>query len=152
MNIVLTGFGYLSEVVVPLANKLSKTEDVTIISPNINYDFLVKNTRDNVVIEKVRSYRRSHPMNILILIDIIYKLKRIKPDVIYTQFVHTIYVPLILLMKDKFPFVSVIHDPTSHSGEEKLHYRIMRYVATRHSRKIVVHSKIMKNVLLNSAK
>jgi len=134
-----------------LANSLSKDNEVYVILPDYSTTALFSKKIKLIRINAPASISKTiilslNPLNFSRVVN---KIKAINPDVIHFTDNHPWYLVFLPFIK-KYPLVVTQHDVVSHPGE-MLRGRITNHVnnvLNKVSKRIVVHGKILKGLLV----
>lgn len=150
MRIVCLPDGLPIDYTIQLANALSKREEVMIILlNNSQLEEYIENIDKNVNIcltWKILS-PRWHPKNLLIPTDIIRKIRQFNPDIIHIQNGDLLSI-LILPFLKKCSVITTFHDVHFHPGNESLMNRFIRLWSIKNSKKIFVHGRKLKEIMV----
>ncbi|MCK4351990.1 glycosyltransferase family 4 protein [candidate division WOR-3 bacterium] len=147
MRITLITIGFY-EYTIELANALSESEDVFLIIPQN------KVSNPELISKKVRRLfickpRMRYPTNLKMIHKIFQYINFIKPDIIHLQSGFGPWICVLLSFFKKYAFVTTIHDPETHSGEEAFYYNLTTKFLQRYSDRIIAQGKASKNCLIN---
>ena len=148
MRVVLLSFGFV-HYDIPLANALSKLEDVMFIVPKNKLEQFIQILEENVNVKPYHQPRFRNPMNLITVYKIIKQIKNFKPDVIHLLGGHHPWFNFILpLLRRKYALVTTIHDVKVHIGDkysEKIPTFIYR-LAIKYTGQLIVHGKKLKEL------
>jgi len=105
---------------------------------------------DNVKSYLIKAYiPKYHPLNLIALYITIKKIRDFNPEIIHIQVGSSIIYPLVLFFLKKYPLISTFHDSKLHLGwERRIIAKISRYWLKKHSNKIFVHGKKLKEIMI----
>ena len=150
MRIVCLPNGLPIDYTIQLANSLSKREDVMIVLLNgSQLEEHIENIDKsvNLCLTRKVKYPRYHPMNLLIPIDIIRKIRQFNPDIIHIQNGDLLLI-LILPFLKKCSVITTFHDVRSHPGNESLMNRFIRFWSIKNSKKVFIHGRQLKEIMV----
>ena len=130
-------------IMILIINSLSKFHDIVVIcteSKRIDEKIWFS---DSVKVVIVPEYRRRNLRNICIMNTWKKIIHNENPDYIYHNVDQPYFTLLTNLLSDRYKIISAFHDPRNHSGEDFVHYNLMRRVALKTSHLILCHSKAM---------
>jgi len=150
MKIVCLPDGIPIDYTVQFANSLAKTEEVMIVLPDEqSYEENIENIEKNVQICIVQKAKYSfHLINLFKTLTTIKIIKEFRPDIIHVQYGDILTILLSLFLY-KTVLISTFHDARLHPGWEKKYLvKIIRYWFIKKSKKIFVHGKKSKEILM----
>lgn len=151
MRVVCFPSGIPVDYTIQLANYLSLNNDVMIVlSKNqLKDNFEYISTRVNVCVVKNVRHPTIHPANMLGFFETIFCIRRFNPHVIHIQG-GDIYSIIMLFFLQNYPLVTTFHDVQLHLGEEKQSLlKIIRYALAKKSKRLFVHGRILKDILID---
>ena len=152
MRIVCYPDGLPIDYTIQLANALSKREDVMIVLLNgSQLEEHIENIDKSVNLYLTRKvkYPYYHPMNLLISFDIIRKIRQFNPNIIHIQNGDLLSILIFPFLK-KSSVITTFHDVCFHPGLESLMKRFIRFWSIKNSKKIFVHGKKLKGILVRA--
>lgn len=153
MKIVCIPGGIPLDFTIQFANSLSKTEEVMIIiTDNIPHKAHIVNINENVNLQIIKNVRLSyfHPSNLFNAINAFKIIKNFKPDIIHVQQGDILTVFISVFMR-KCVLITTFHDVRLHIGWEKKYiFRFIQFYFAKKSRKIFVHGKKSKDILIDT--
>ena len=151
MRIVCLPGGLPIDYTIQLANSLSKREEVMIVLlNNSQLEEHIENINKNVNIcltRKIISPHR-HPKNLLTPFNIIRGIRQFDPDVIHIQGGDLLSILILPFLKN-CPLITTFHDARPHPGwDKRLMSRFIRFWTMKSSKKIFVHGKKLKEIMI----
>lgn len=149
LKVALLHFGF-GDYTIQLANHLVRYVDLTLIHSEKIYsqykDFLDPRIR---VIE-IQKPRIRDIRNIFVMSAMMRRIREINPDVLHVQENNDPWYDLMLLLNKMPPLVTTIHDVFPHPGDRDLipGVQYTRRIAFYRSQQLIVHAKLLKNVLI----
>ena len=141
------------EYTIELTEALSEIEVVILMLPERDAKRFSKMINKDVNIEPFYNPRMRYPANILMLLEIIYKIKRFKPDIVHLQKGHPWFNCMLPVLK-RYCLITTIHDVTLHTGDK--HSKILpsftNKIAINCSDKIIVHGDYLKEEMVKEYK
>lgn len=151
MRIVCLPGGLPIDYTIQLTNSLCKREEVMIVLlNNSQLEEHIENIDKDVNLCLTRKILPPHwhPKNLFIPFDIIGKIRQFNPDIIHTQGGDLLSI-LILTFLKKCSLITTFHDATLHPGLEKhLMLRFIRFWLMKKSKKIFVHGRKLKEIMV----
>ena len=151
MRVICYSSGF-TDYAIQLANALSKKEDVMLILLNsstvVEYLSYISENVNLYLSRKTIHPLWWHPTNLLIPFEIIKAIYNFNPDVIHVQAGDLLFCLFFPFLK-KYPLVTTFHDPKPHVGQEKdLTLKFIQHWMRKHSNKIIVHGKKLKEIIV----
>jgi len=149
MRVVLLslGFNYYD---IPLANALSRLEDIMLIAPKHKLEGFIQAAEVNTNIKPYHQPRFRNPMNLVTVYKIVKQINHFKPDVIHLLGGHHPWFNLILpLLRREYALVTTIHDIKAHIGD-KSSGKIPSFIfslAVRYANRVIVHGEKLKKIM-----
>jgi len=141
------------EYTIELTEALSEIEVVILMLPERDAKRFSKMINKDVNIEPFYYPRMRYPANILMMLEIIYKIKRFKPDIVHLQKGHPWFNCMLPVLK-RYCLITTIHDVTLHTGDK--HSKILpsftNKIAINCSDKIIVHGDYLKEEMVKEYK
>jgi glycosyltransferase involved in cell wall biosynthesis len=139
-----------NEYSVQLANSLAKYVDLTLIQPE-KLSAIYKDVIDERIrVFRLKKPRIRDPRNIFTMRAIMRLIREINPDVLHVQETNEPWYDLTLLFNKMPPLVTTIHDVFRHPGDRDLipGAEYTRRIAFYRSQQLIVHSDVLKDVLV----
>ena len=149
MRIALLSFGS-TEYTIPLANALSRLENVLLMEPKKRVDPYIETIKENVNLFTFHKPRMRYPTNLLMVHRIIKQINRFKPDIIHFQRGYPWFNLVLPLLRRSYPLVATIHDVVSHTGDSPSS-RIPPFIsemAIKHADQVIVHGMKLKEMMI----
>ncbi|MEH2164664.1 MAG: glycosyltransferase family 4 protein [Nostoc sp.] len=133
-----------------LANQLVNYVDLTFIHSEKIYSQYKDFIDPRIHIIKIEKPRIRNPRNIFVMSAIMRMIREIKPDVLHVQENNDPWYDLMLLGNTMPPLVTTIHDVFAHPGDRDLipGTQYTRKIAYYRSQQLIVHTKLLKNALV----
>ena len=152
MRIACLPGGLPIDYTIQLANALSKREEVMIILLNNSQleEHIQNIDKDvNICLTRKILFPHWHPKNLLIPFDIMRKIRRFNPDIIHIQG-EDLLSSLIFTALKKCPLITTFHDAKPHPGwDKRLMSRFIRFWTIKKSKKIFVHGRKLKEIMVS---
>ena len=149
MRIVCLPDGLPIDYTIQLANSLAKREEVMVVLLNYQLEEHIENINKNVnlyITQKIK-YPYYHPKNLLILFDIIRRIRQFNPDIIHIQNGDLLSISIFPFLK-KCSVITTFHDVRFHPGNESLMQRFIRFWSIKNSKKMFVHGRKLKEMMI----
>jgi len=149
MRIVLLSFGFI-EYTIPLANAISKLEDVLLMEPKERLEPYIGMIRKNVNLWTFCKPRMRYPTNLVMIHKIIRQINKFKPDIIHFQRGYPWLNLVLPLLGREYPLVATIHDVVPHIGDRSSS-RIPAFISTmaiKYADEVIVHGKRLKELMI----
>ncbi len=149
MRIALLHF-YFDEYSIQLANGLAKYVDLTLIQPEKLSAICKDVIDDRIRVFRLKTPRIRDPRNLLTMRAMMGIVREVKPDVLHVQETNNFWYDLTLLLHQMPPLVTTIHDVFRHPGDRDLipGSEYTRRIAFYRSQQLIVHSDLLKDVLV----
>lgn len=142
----LADVGGMVNYTLSIANELSKMNDVSVISPSIDYD--LPNTNIKFYdIHPPKSYFSFRSMNSIALLKLINKTR---PDIVHITSIHPWFIFILPILRLKYPIIITIHDVKMHLGEWNPIWALSSWISVKFAHKVFVHGKWAKEALCES--
>lgn len=149
MRIALLHF-FFDEYSIQLANGLAKYVDLTLIQPE-KLSAICKDVIDErIQVFRLKTPRIRDPRNLCTMGTMMQIIREIKPDVLHVQETNNPWYDWTLVLNKMPPLVTTIHDVFRHPGDRDLipGSEYTRRIAFYRSQQLIVHSNVLKDVLL----
>lgn len=148
MKICLLHFGF-DEYSIQLANSLAEYIDLNLIQTE-KVSAITKDILDpRIRVFRLKKPRTRDPRNLLVMNKMMHLIREVQPDVLHVQETNEPWYDLTLLLNKMPPLVTTIHDVFRHPGDRDLipGSEYTRRIAFYRSQQLIVHSKLLKDVL-----
>jgi glycosyltransferase involved in cell wall biosynthesis len=153
MKVVCLPNGIPLDFTIQFANSLSKTEEIMIVLPDyLQFEEHLGNINKNINLCIVKNVKHSylHPLNLFKVFKIIKIVKEFDPDIIHVQSGDLLTI-LISSFLNKSALITTFHDARLHPGWEKEYLlKFIRYWVIKKSKKIFVHGRTSKRILMEN--
>ena len=149
LRIALLHFSF-DEYSIQLANGLAKYVDLTLIQPEKLSAICKDVIDDRIRIFRLKTPRIRDPRNLLTMRALMQIVREVKPDVLHVQETNNPWYDLTLLLHQMPPLVTTIHDVFRHPGDRDLipGSEYTRRIAFYRSQQLIVHSNLLKDILV----
>ncbi len=149
MKIALLHF-FFDEYSIQLANGLAQYVDLTLIQPEKLSAICKDVIDDRIKVFRLKTPRIRDPRNLLTMGAMMRIIREVKPDVLHVQETNNPWYDLTLLLNEMPPLVTTIHDVFRHPGDRDLipGSEYTRRIAFYRSQQLIVHSNLLKDVLI----
>ncbi len=149
MRIALLHF-FFDEYSIQLANGLAKYVDLTLIQPEKMSVICKDVIDDRIHVFRLKTPRIRDPRNLFTMRTMMRIVREVKPDVLHVQETNNPWYDLTLLLHEMPPLVTTIHDVFRHPGDRDLipGSEYTRRIAFYRSQQLIVHSELLKDVLV----
>ncbi|AFZ26422.1 glycosyltransferase [Cylindrospermum stagnale PCC 7417] len=149
IKVALLHFGF-SDYTVQLANHLARYVHLTLIHSEEIYSQYKNFLEPRIRVIQLKKPRIRDPRNILVMSAMMRIIREIGPDVLHVQETNDPWYDLTLLFNKMPPLVTTIHDVFRHPGDRDLipGAEYTRRIAFYRSQQLIVHSDLLKNVLV----
>ncbi|MFH0835814.1 MAG: glycosyltransferase family 4 protein [Candidatus Micrarchaeota archaeon] len=146
MRIAIVSFGFI-EHTTNLANALEDYGDEVFLFLPEKFKRHAEGFVKKARVEYMPMYKGfKDPRNLARAFKLARRLRKIKPDAVVIESGEPWLCFFLRFLPQ--PIVVDLHDPTLHSGEEKLHTKIMQNRTLKHAKKVIVHGKSLKKDFL----
>lgn len=149
MRIILLSFGFV-EYTIPLANSLSKLEDVLLMEPKERLDPYRGMIKKDVNLWTFHKPRMRYPTNLVMVHRIMRQINEFKPDIMHFQRGYPWLNPILPLLGRTYPLIATIHDVVPHIGDRSSS-RIPAFISTmaiKYADQVIVHGKKLKQMMI----
>jgi glycosyltransferase involved in cell wall biosynthesis len=150
MKVVLFDTGSFVQWVIPLANSLSKSNDIILIIPNTTSEDFLQQISPKVNLQIFEQTRIRNPKSFLVTAEIINKIIKFGPDIIHIQSHGGLWFSIQSFFLRKHKIVNEVHDIIPHIGDQRSKnkgYSVMSFFAKYLTSHYVVHGKNLKKQL-----
>lgn len=149
MKIALLHFCF-DEYSIQLANGLAQYVDLTLIQSEKLSAICKDVLDDRIQVIRLKTPRIRDPRNIFTMCELLRTIRKVKPDLLHVQETNNPWYDLTLLLNKMPPLVTTIHDIFRHPGDRDLipGAEYTRRIAFYRSQQLIVHSDLLKDVLV----
>ena len=120
MRIVIFGTEYIESSVIDLANSLSKSCEVILITSSESFPEEYCNfLSENILVKRFSMPRMRNPKSFFVIRDIVKKIISFKPDILHIQSNGHVWFFSALDMLRRLNIVNTIHDSRQHLGDQQ---------------------------------